>query len=394
MKSQKIVVVGGGTAGMSVVNWISRKSLSKDIVIIEPSDVHYYQPLWTLVGGGILPLKNSARPMEEYIPSGVNWIKEYVASFHPEKNLVITKSGQEISYDYLIVAAGIQLNWKNVDGLKETLGKNGVCSNYSEKTVDYTWECIQKCDSGNAIFTQPNTPIKCAGAPQKIMWLAEETFRDKKSRKSIEVVFASGGASIFGIKKYREALEPLVKDRNIKTLFQHNLISIDGPNKKATFENLATKEKVTLDYNMIHVTPPMGPPDFIKGSSIANADGWVDVDKYTLQHTKYLNIFSLGDCSSLPTSRTGAAVRKQAPVLLENLRLVMGGKIPTHKYDGYSSCPLVTGRGKVILAEFDYDGNPAETFPFDQGKERLSMYLLKKFVIPFMYWHAMLRGYF
>jgi len=379
---------------MSAANWLARKIPVENITIIEPSKTHYYQPLWTLVGAGIFPLKKSASPMKKYIPKGARWIRDFVESFDPESNLIKVASGDEFHYDYLIVAAGIKLDWDQVAGLKETIGKNSVASNYALESVDYTWECIQKCTEGNAIFTQPNTPIKCAGAPQKIMWLAEETFRTNKLRNNIEVIFASASAGIFGIQKYKEALEPLVKKRKIKTLFQHNLIAIDGKNKKATFEKLDTKEMISLDYGMLHVTPPMGPPDFISESSISDEQGWVDVDKYTLQHIKYNNIFSMGDCSSLPASRTGAAIRKQAPVLLKNLIQVMRGKSPTHKYDGYASCPLVTSRGKVILAEFDYEGNPAETFPFNQAKERWSMYQLKKHVIPFLYWNAMIKGYY
>ncbi|MCB0390868.1 MAG: NAD(P)/FAD-dependent oxidoreductase, partial [Bdellovibrionales bacterium] len=257
-----------------------------------------------------------------------------------------------------------------------------------------TWENIKNFEGGTAIFTQPNTPIKCAGAPQKIMWLAEEHFRDRGLRDKCQVKFVSGGAAIFGVQKYREALEPLVRDRNIDAHYKHNLVAIRGNDKIAIFENLDTKERVEMKYDMIHVTPPMGPMDFIKKSPLADEAGWVDVDKYTLQHKKFENIFSIGDGSSLPTSRTGAAVREQGPVLINNLMSHMYNQPLVKKYSGYASCPLITGRGKCILAEFDYDGKPMESFPFDQGKERWSMYMLKRHMIPFLYWNAMMKGYF
>ncbi len=301
-------------------------------------------------------------------------------------------SNETESYDYLIVCPGIQIDWNKVEGLEETIGKNGVCSNYSYKTVESTWEFLQKTKEGRAIFTFPNTPIKCGGAPQKIMYLAEEYFREKGLRNKIEVEFASAGEKIFGVEKYRNSLEKIIKDRDIKTHFQINLEKIDGENKIAYFRDLKTNDLIEKSFSMIHVTPPMSAPDFIKNSPLRNAEGWVDIDPNSLRHKKYSNIFSLGDASSAPTAKTGAAIRKQAPVLIQNLLSHIDGKELLAKYNGYSSCPLVTGKGKLILAEFDYDGKPAETFPFDQSKERKSMYWLKKYLLPPIYWYGMLKG--
>lgn len=128
------------------------------------------------------------------------------------------------------------------------------------------------------------------------------------------------------------------------------------------------------------------------GALVAIAAGWVDVDKYTLQYVKYSNIFSLGDASGLPTSKTGAAIRKPAPVLVANLLATINKQALSAVYTGYTSFALVTGYGKLVLAEFDYDGKPMETFPFDQSKERWSMYHLKRWVLPWLYWNKILMG--
>lgn len=287
---------------------------------------------------------------------------------------------------------GIQINWHLVKGLKESLGKNGVCSNYAYETVESTWENIRNLNEGIAVFTQPNTPIKCGGAPQKIAYLAEDYFRLNGRRDRIVVKFISGMPSIFSVKKYADALMKHCQQTGIETLFKHNLVEIRPEKKEAIFINLDTQQELVQPYDMIHVTPPMGPPDFIKNSPLADSAGWVDVNKSSLQHNKYKNVFGLGDASSLPTSKTGAAIRKQAPVLVKNLLSLMKGEALTASYDGYTSCPLVTGYDSLILAEFDYDLNPRETFPFDQSKERYSMFLLKKYVLPPLYWHGMLRG--
>lgn len=387
-----VVVVGGGTAGLSVAARLRNAENPPSVAIIEPSKTHYYQPIWTLVGGGVFDKEISARPEEDYIPAGATWIQDKVKSFDPDNKAVQLEKGEPVTYDQLVVAAGIQINWDKVDGCVGTLGKNGVTSNYSYDTVEYTWECIRNTKSGRALFTYPNTPIKCAGAPQKIMYLAEHHFRRTGVRKNVEVKYNCAGPAIFGIAKYRAALEKIIAERDIKTAFKHNLVAVDGAKKIATFQNVDTGDHVEEKFDMIHVVPPMSAPDFIKNSPLASEAGWVEVDKHTTQHVRYPDVFSLGDCSSLPTSKTGAAIRKEAPVTAENL-LAHRDKRPLHaKYDGYASCPLVTGYGTVILAEFDYDGNPAETFGFDQAKERYSMYALKAYGLPPMYWNAMLQG--
>jgi sulfide:quinone oxidoreductase len=394
-KKHQIVIVGGGTAGLSAAaNFCyNHNDRNLDVAIIEPSEKHYYQPLWTIVGAGVFPKEDSERNQADYTPYNATWIKEKVDTFQPEKNQVTLGNGDVVEYDYLVVAPGIQINWGAIKGLKETLGKNGVCSNYSYDTVEYTWENIRNLKSGRAIFTQPAMPIKCAGAPQKIAYLADDYFRKQNVRNNVEVMFAAQGPRIFGVEKYRIALEKLVKKKEITTRFEHNLIEVKGEEKKAVFQKVGTDETVEIEYDMLHVVPPMGAPDFIKESPIANSEsGYVDVDMYTCQHVKYSNIFSAGDASSLPTSKTGAAVRKQIPVLVQNILSHMDGKELKGKYNGYASCPLVTGYGSVILAEFDYDGNPDESFPFDQSEERFSMYLLKAYGLPRLYWHGMLKG--
>ncbi len=391
-RNHRIVIVGGGTGGISVAARLARALKGAEITIIEPSDKHYYQPLWTLVGGGAADRTSTERDMASLIPAGVTWIRDAVAEFAPERDELTTVGGSTIAYDTLVVAPGIQIDWGVIDGLKGAIGHDGVCSNYSYELVDSTWEAIQATQEGNAIFTYPNTPVKCGGAPQKIMWLADHYFRKQGRREAINVVFASAGAKIFGVEKYRLALEKLVESRGIDTRFRHHLVAVRGPSKEAVFENLDSGETVILPYSMIHVTPPMSSPDFLKRSPLANESGWVDVDPATTRHNRYANVWSLGDASSLPTSKTGAAIRKQAPVLVANLLAALAGKETGAVYDGYTSCPLVTGYGRLILAEFNYAGEPVETFPFDQSKERLSMYLMKKHMLPALYWNGMMRG--
>lgn len=390
----KIVILGGGTAGLSVASRLKRTLASKDfdVAIIEPAATHDYQPLWTLVGGGVCKKEESRRAEADYIPAGADWVQEKVAAIQPDQNTIVTSSGRSITYDYLVVGLGIKINWDGIPGLQETIGKNNVCSNYSYDQAEYTWSCIKNFKGGTAIFTMPGTPVKCGGAPQKIMYLADDAFRRQGVRDKARVIYVSPQKQIFAVEKYRKTLEQVIARKQLEMQFGHELVAIDGPAHKATVVDKATGQTSEIAFDMIHVTPPMGPMDVIKQSPLADAGGWADVDKYTMQSTKFANVFALGDCINAPCAKTGAAVRKQSPVVVQNLVSLMAGKPPEAKYNGYGSCPLVTGYGRLVLAEFGYDGAVLESFPFDQSKERWSMYQLKRHLLPQLYWHGMLKG--
>jgi len=394
MSHHQVLIVGGGSAGISVAALLRNLPDPLGVTIIEPKKVHYYQPLWTLVGGGVFPKEESVREQEEYIPHGAEWIQEKVKAFDPDHNKVIMESGEEHTYDVLVVAAGLQLDWHKIKGLKGNLGKGGICSNYLYETVESTWETLRNFKGGNAVFTYPNTPIKCAGAPQKIMYLTEHHLRRTGHRQASNVIYASATASIFGVDKYRRSLEKIVDERGIETHFGRNLVEVRPESKQAVFEDLGGGEPLVLEYEMLHVVPPMSAPDFIKESPLSDGSalGYVDIDKFSLQHVKYSNVFALGDSGNSPNSKTAAAVRKQAPVVADNIVAHLQGRLLTGQYDGYASCPLVTGYGRLLMAEFVYGGIPKETLPYDQSKERYSLYALKAYGLPRMYWHGMLRG--
>lgn len=398
----QVVIVGGGAAGITVAPQLLNKNKNLnydfDIAIIEPSDKHYYQPAWTLVGGGCYKIEDTVRSEKDYIPKNVTWIQSHVSEFEPDNNILVTQEGQRIHYDYLVVCPGIQIDWDLVKGLPKALGNGGVTSNYSRDYAPYTWETINNFAGGTAIFTFPVTPIKCGGAPQKIMYMADDAFRQKGIRNKTNIIFCTAQDKLFPVPEYDNSLSEVVKRKNIEVKFKHNLKEIRSVTKEAIFEVTTDGgvEEISIKYDAIHVAPPMSAPDFIKQSQIAiqngSKKGWVDVDRDTLQHNVYPNIFSLGDASSLPTSKTAAAIRKQAPVVVENLLASIKSATINAKYNGYTCCPLVTGFGKTIMAEFDYDKKPNSTFPFNPAKERYSMWLMKRYVLPWVYWRRMLKG--
>jgi sulfide:quinone oxidoreductase len=391
----QVLIIGGGNAGISTGAQLLRRKKDLQIAIIEPSDKHYYQPAWTLVGAGVFNINKTIRSEASVMPGNVKWIKEAAAKFEPDQNKVITAQGNSYTYDYLVVAPGIQLNWGDVEGLKETIGKNGVTSNYSFQYAPYTYECLKNIKPGDTIlFTAPATPVKCGGAPQKVMYMTADYLRRKGLLKDVTLEFVSGGSMLFAVKKYAATLQKMVDKYGLTLHFKHDLVEIDGEKKQATFKlmNGWGNVTVTKKFDMIHITPPQSAPDFIRQSPLADAKGWIDVNKFSLQHTKYKNIFALGDATNTPNAKTGAAVRKQVPVLVKNLVALIENKPMEGNYSGYGSCPLTVGYGKLVLAEFGYDNKVMETFPFDQAKPRWSMWILKKYILPWLYWHKILKG--
>ncbi len=392
-----ILIIGGGCAGISVATRLNSIKSDLSISIIEPSEEALYQAAWTLVGAGAYEKNKTIRPMSEVMPACVNWIKSYAESFSPESNLVKTSNGN-YTYDYLVVCPGLKINYDGIDGLKEALGKNNVCTNYNADMAEYTWECLKNLSGGNILFTEPPMPIKCAGAPQKIAYLAADHLKKKDLLKDSKLEFLCAKPVIFGVPHFQEPLNNVCDEYGIKRSFQHNLISINGNSKEAIFKQSdkdGNTKEVTRKFDFIHVTPPQTSPDFIKNSPLADAGGWVDVDHKTgtLRHCKYENIYSLGDVMNAPNAKTGAAVRKQAPIVAHNILKDFNKSDDEYRYyDGYGACPLTVAYGKVMLAEFCYGGKVTPSFPLDPTKPRSIYWLMKSKLFPYIQWNVMFKG--
>lgn len=402
-RSHKVVVVGGGSAGLAISHQLlnTGKFSQDDIAVVDPATWHHYQPGWTLVGGGLKNKEDLKRPLESLVDSKLKLYKQSVSTFNPEENTIELGNGDKLGYEQLVVAPGIKIDYGSIKGLPEALANpNSLVSTiYGYETCDKVFNTIQRLEKGNAIFTQPAGAIKCAGAPQKVMWLALDFWKraglydPSNTASPIKISFATGIPAMFGVPKYSAKLEELRKERGVEGLFQHDLVAVDG--NTAVFAR-PDGNQITKPFDLLHVVPKMGPHAFVKNSPLADAAGFVEVDQATTRHTKYHNVWSSGDASSLPTSKTAAAVTSQAPVLVSNLLRAIEGKEPEPKYDGYTSCPLTTEYGKVLLAEFKYGGVPKETFGdligFDQAEPRRAFYYLKKDFFPWVYYNNMVKG--
>ncbi len=393
-----VVVVGGGAAGIAVASSLRHRKPNLNIAIIDPADIHYYQPGWTMVGGGVFEASKTAKTMGSLIPRGVHWIKSAVAAFEPRDNSVVLDACRVVKYKRLIVAPGLKLDWHRIEGLVDTLGQNGVTSNYRYDLSSYTWELVRNMKQGRAVFTQPPMPIKCAGAPQKALYLSGDHWYREGVLDNIDIQFMNAGGVLFGVKDYVPALQSYMNRYRADLHFFHDLTAIDGPAKKAWFEVKTPETEartVEVEFDMIHVVPPQVAPDFVRVSPLADASGWVDVDQATLRHKTYENVWSLGDVMNAPNAKTAAAARMQAPIVAENVADDIDGRSPTAIYNGYGSCPLTVEKGKIVLAEFGYGGTLLPSFPkwvIDGTRPTRAAWFLKEQILPPFYWKAMLRG--
>lgn len=430
----KIVIVGGGLAGMSTAARFTRNLDNPDITVIEPGEMATsYQPGQTLVGGGVWEGEAVDYKTDDFVPDGTTLIKEKAVEFDPENNTLTTSSGKKISYDYLIVAAGLKLDFGAIEGLgitdtitsrgddtavRKVVGKNGISSIYFANGAIDTWTNMQQfvadAKSGKkvqGVFTHPNTPIKCGGAPKKIMYLTDARLREAgdDARANAELTFYPNGGKMFGVPEYHDAIKAQFEERDMKWHYKHNLIKVDTAKKIATFdkhgekkgaydedleeyEMITTHENVEVPFDFLHITPPMKAAEEIANSPIGSKAGWVPVDKETLQHVKYPNVFSLGDIAGVPMGKTGGSARKQYKVVVDNVIALMEGKEIEAKYAGYTVCPLITSLGTVMLAEFDWTAKPTPSFPLDPTQERWIWWLLKVYALKPMTQYGMLSG--
>lgn len=391
----QVLIIGGGTAGITVAARLLRKGFT-DVAVIEPADKHYYQPMWTLVGGGQATAASTERSEASVMPKAATWIRQAAAAVDPEANTVSCEDGSAYGYDVLVVCPGIQLDWDKTDGLTDALGDTRVSSNYRYDLAPKTWDLIRRTRSGSAVFTMPSGPMKCAGAPQKIAYLAADYWRKEGVLKDIDVHLVVPTPRAFGIPAIADSLDRVIAGYGIHLHTLSEVTAVDADSRKVTVSAVAEGgTDTTLPFDMVHAVPRQSAPDWIKAGPLSTGEptGYVEVDKHTLQHVRFPNVFALGDAGSTPNSKTGAAIRKQAPVVVANISAFLDGRPLPGSYNGYASCPIVTSSHDLLLAEFDYDFTITPSFPIlDPTKPHRAYWYMKKYGLPVLYWNLMLKG--
>lgn len=419
----KIVIVGGGSGAIMALSRLYRSIENPDITIIAPNEVHLYQPGQVFVASGVMKYDEIFLNNKSYIPDDVEWIKEEVTKFDPKNNRVTTHSGREVTYDYMVVATGVINRFDKIEGItEEDIGTNGITSVYlsdlakgTARGATATWDWFNQLKNAartrrpTVVYTQPDSPIKCGGAPQKMLYLSADYL--KEDTLGADYYFYTGLKSLFHLPEIDKALKKVqMRYDKIETKFSCFLRAVDVKAKKARFLHVYEKEvydadfdeytkesvdeEIIIEYDFLHIVPPMSPPMAIMDSDLINDTGWLDVDKYTLQHNKYKNIFGIGDVCGIPMGKTGGSARHHGPILTENLISVMKTKEPKEKFDGYTVCPLKTQYGNILMAEFNYEG-PKPTIPFlDYTQPRWMWWEFDLYMLKPMYKYLMLPGYF
>jgi len=438
-KSVKIVIVGGGAGGIMAAARLVKAAPNAEITLIAPNETHLYQPGQVFMAAGLYDESDIQKSNSDLMPDGVKWVKDEVTSFDPDNNKVTTAKNGDIAYDYLVVATGIAYDYERIEGMSADLvGKNGISSVYLNDPVAGTakggvataqwFKDMRKAAEAaspekpiKVICTQPDTPIKCGGAPQKILYLSDDNLRGNGPdggadvSKNAQFSFCKKGTTLFGVPSYNKTLVEEVTPMygNITDKWNHVLRKIDPERKIAYFEHkyqtkgeydpdleeydmIDHNEVVELEYDFIHIVPPMKPVDAVANSKLGwqkgSAKGWLECDQYTLQHRRYKNVFGIGDILGIAKGKTGGSARHHGPVLVENLINVINGKEPTAQFDGYTVCPLKTQYGEIMLAEFDYDGE-APSFPvLDPSRPRWMWWAFDLYMLKPMYWNLMMRG--
>ena len=391
----EVVIIGGGNAGISLAARLERYGV-KDVALVEPRDHHLYQPLFSHIAGGRASAKEAIRPQEQLIPDGVTWIRDAAAGVDTDANTVTLESGAVVSYGQLVVCPGLQYDWAAVPGLAEAVHSPHGASHYEFELAPKAWTLLSRLKSGTALFTMPAGPIKCGGAAQKPMYLACDYWKGLGVLDRIRVVMVQPYPTVFGVPEVDRELDRKIAEYGIELWTNSELVSVDAAGQLATIRNTATGAEENLHYDVLNGVPPQSAPDWLKATDLPGAGdtgGFVEVDRQTLRHIRFPNVWSLGDAAGTTNSKSGGALRKQTMVLAKNLVAARKGKPLPAKYNGYSVCPFTVSRNTVVFAEFDDRYRPMPTVPRvpTWNESRLS-WVVDRNIFPQVYWNMILKG--
>ncbi|MGB3271623.1 MAG: FAD/NAD(P)-binding oxidoreductase [Xanthobacteraceae bacterium] len=396
----RIVIAGAGAAGLSLAARLRRQLPNATITLVDAKKEHHFQPGYTLVATGLWTPADVTERNADYVPRGVEWIEQAVAEFDPDARTIVTTAGQRVAYDFLFVATGLMLDYRAIAGMDASLiGREGIASIYAGPAqAAASGAAIDRfvAQGGVGLFGRPAGEMKCAGAPLKVTFVTDDKARRNDRRGALKLIYNAHNPAVFAVPPVHDKVKALFAERDIAVNYSHVLKAIDPGAKRATYATPAGD--VTLDYDFIHVVPPMRAPDAVRNSPLPwregqlAADGWVEADKATLRHPRYPDVFAVGDIAGVPRGKTAASVKWQVPVVVDNLVAETAGRKPPKVYNGYTSCPLVTAIGKAMLIEFDYDGKLVPSFPFIPPLEELWVsWLIEEKGLKGAY-RAMLRG--
>lgn len=411
--NEKIVIVGGGLAGISTAARLKNRLDNPDITIIEPEPLSAsYQRGLTLVAAGIWDISQIQYNRDDKIPHGIKLIKGRATSFDPQNNTLTVDNKDLIAYKQLILATGVALNYagikglsssitsftKNTDLLKNSgLTKNGLHSIFFRDGASATWRAIQQLIQKakthtsttklQAIFTHPNTEINCESASINIMYLVHSRLIEAKVRDKITMIYNTSSTNLHNVIEFHDAILKQFKQKNFIYNYSHNLFEINPENKVAIFEKysqLDTKnEKIEMAYDFIHITPPMKEHNEITTSPLGSLKDQTLMNKETLQHVKFKNVWAIESSS----------VSAKHKVLVDNIISHMQNKNSSSKYTGYKAESFITNMGTAMLAEYDWSMKQQPSFPLNPMQARWIWWLMELYICKTTTISGMMKGY-
>ncbi|WP_411374202.1 NAD(P)/FAD-dependent oxidoreductase [Arthrobacter sp. MPF02] len=391
----EVVIIGGGNAGVALAARLERYGV-KDVALIEPKDHHLYQPLFSHIAGGRASAKEAVRSQDSVTPKGVTWIRDSAVDVDANTNTVTLASGSALGYGQLVVCPGLQYDWDAVPGLEEAVHSPHGASHYEFELAPKAWTLLSGLTSGTAVFTMPAGPVTCGGASQKPMYLACDYWREHGVLDKIRVVMVQPYPTVFGVPEVDRELDRKISEYGIELWTNSELVSVDAGQQMATIRNVETGAEESIHYEVLNGVPPQSAPDWLKATDLPAAGdkgGFVEVDRQTLRHLRYSNVWSLGDAAGTTNSKAGGALRKQTKVLAKNLVAARKGKPLTEKYNGYSVCPFTVSRNTVVFAEFDDRYRPMPTIPrVPTWNESKLSWVIDRDLFPQIYWNLILKG--
>ncbi len=403
LKSQAhIVILGAGAAGIAMANRLRRSIDGARITLLGARKEHHYQPGYTMIASGLWPVKRVLSSTSQWLGNGIDWLAQDVTAIDARQQRVELSNQQQLTYDLLVVATGCQLNYHEIEGFDiSMIGQHGIGSVYaSPAAAQATSEQIDALVSkgeGRALFTLSNTPLKCAGAPLKMTFTTLSRLEKTGQRERFQVDFFSPYQNrVFAVPTYNDFVLKRWQEQKVGFFDQRVLTGLDVANRTAYFAH-TDGSRSREPYDFIHLVPPMSAPDVIKASDLVWHDGpfagnWLEVDQYSLQHRRYPNVFGVGDVIGTPFGKTAASVKMQAPVAERNILAFLSGQPLSARYNGYTSCPLITSIGRAILSEFGYEGKLLPSFGFiSPTEESWLVWMMKEQMLQPAY-NAMLHG--
>jgi sulfide:quinone oxidoreductase len=399
-----VVVIGGGNAGISLAARLVRDGC-RDVALVDPAEVHHYRPLLSYVAGGMAALEDLRRPQRDVVPDGVRWYRDRVVGVDAQRSTVRLAGGGELTYADLAVCPGSEVDWDAIPGSRDAMTTPAASTSYLPEHAADTWTMLSGLREGRAVFAIADRYVPCAPVGLKPLFLAADHWRRAGVLDRIAIELLVEGDALAPQAQADRQLREAAAGYGVRVRTGVRLAAVDPtartvevlparrPDGEGTPDDGApARERVP--YDALYLAPPHRAPAWVAASGLGtdDSDGFVAVDPRTLQHEVHPRVWGLGDAAAVDALPSGGALRKQVPVVAENIAARRTGR-PMRHYSGYSVAPVTTSRRRLLLGEFDRAGRPEPTVRIpDLVRPRRSLLLFDRYLEPQVYWHRLLRG--